>query len=380
MITAARQESSVTSLLPFLRFGQGDPEVEELFKHGLAAHQRGQYTKAEAAYREVLARQQDSPETYSNLAAMLVQTGRVAEAEILYRNALEKRPNQPEVYNNLGVLLAEADRYDEALVAYREATELGYAPASYNLGNLLARMERKLDAEAAYRGALKLDPNLAEAHVNLGVLLEQRTEHLEAEKEYRKALENRPDYPNALGDLGALLVRAGRFGEAENPLRRLVALSPNDPEAHCLLGVALAATGASVDASREFEAAYEDRLHLPDKGVLLYQVWATLLVQAGIKAISSHGVTETEKWISAFVDVQRRAKRDRMLKVVKEATQAVKASTLKEFQSTPNAFLLGVRLAAIEDPWEGWDALAKEVSKRWPKGRSAVDVIREMRD
>ncbi len=380
MVTAARQESSVTPLLLVPQFGQGNPEVEELFKRGVAAHRGGQYAKAEAAYRRVLENQPDLPETYNNLGALLAHTGRVAEAEKQYRTALKQRPNQPEVYSNLGVLLAEAERYAEALVAYRKAAELGYAPASYNLGNLLVRMGRDRKAEAAYRKALKLDPKLSQAHLNLGNVLEQRTEHLEAEKEYRKALENRPDYAVALHNLSRLLVSAGRFGEAENPLRRLVALCPNDPEAHSLLGVALAATGASVDALQEFEAAYEHRLQLPDKGASLYRAWAALLLQEGIKAISSRGVTETEKWINAFVDLQRRAKRDRMVSVVGQAAKEAKASIPQDGQAALKAFLLGVKLFGVEDPWEAWDALAEEVSKRWPKDRSAVDVIREQRD
>ncbi|MSQ12833.1 MAG: tetratricopeptide repeat protein [Dehalococcoidia bacterium] len=380
MVTAARQETSVIPLLLVPQFGQGNPEAEGLFKRGLAAHRGGQYTEAEAAYREVLTRHPDSPATNHNLAVLLAQTARVVEAEGLYRTALKQWPNQPEIYSNLGVLLAEIERYTEALVAYQKAAALGYAPASYNLGNLLVRFGRERDAESAYRAALELDPKLFQAHLNLGVVLEQRTEHLEAETEYRKALENRPDYPVALHNLSRLLVSVGRFEEAKKPLRRLVALCPDDPEAHSLLGVVLAATGAAVDALREFEAAYEHRLQRSDRGESLYRAWAALLLQEGIEAISSRGVTETEKWINAFVDLQRRAKKDRMLKVVKEATQAVKANATKEFQSALNAFLLGVRLAAIQDLWEGWDALAKEVSKRWPKGRSAVDVIREMRD
>ena len=38
-----------------------------------------------------------------------------------------------------------------------------------------------------------------------------------------------------------------------------------------------------------------------------------------------------------------------------------------------------VRLLSIEDPFEGWRALAKEVTKRWPKGFTVEDAVREER-
>ncbi|MBI4236522.1 MAG: hypothetical protein HY688_04115 [Chloroflexi bacterium] len=43
-------------------------------------------------------------------------------------------------------------------------------------------------------------------------------------------------------------------------------------------------------------------------------------------------------------------------------------------------FNTAVRLLAIEDPFEGWQALSEEMTKVWPKGVSAVDAIREQRE
>ena len=41
---------------------------------------------------------------------------------------------------------------------------------------------------------------------------------------------------------------------------------------------------------------------------------------------------------------------------------------------------LMVRLLSIKDPFDGWRALTKEISKVWPEDVSAVDAIREQRD
>ena len=39
-----------------------------------------------------------------------------------------------------------------------------------------------------------------------------------------------------------------------------------------------------------------------------------------------------------------------------------------------------IELGDIQDPFEGWKALAVEISKVWPEGVSAVEAVREQRD
>ena len=74
---------------------------------------------------------------------------------------------------------------------------------------------RMPEALREYDEALKLDPNLADAHRGKGVVLEfgfQRK--AEAEAEYRRAIELRPAFPEAHNDLGRLLAQGGRYDEA----------------------------------------------------------------------------------------------------------------------------------------------------------------------
>ena len=59
---------------------------------------------------------------------------------------------------------------------------------------------------------------------------------------------------------------------------------------------------------------------------------------------------------------------------------AVEQPVSEELQESLNELELMVRLLSIENPFDAWRALTKEISKVWPKDVSAVDAIREQRD
>ena len=52
----------------------------------------------------------------------------------------------------------------------------------------------------------------------------------------------------------------------------------------------------------------------------------------------------------------------------------------KEFQEALEELEVMVRLLSVKDPFEGWRALTKELTKVWPAGVSAVDAVREKRE
>jgi len=52
----------------------------------------------------------------------------------------------------------------------------------------------------------------------------------------------------------------------------------------------------------------------------------------------------------------------------------------KDIQEALEELELMIRLLSIKDPFEGWRALTKELTKVWPTGVSAVDAVREQRE
>ena len=71
--------------------------------------------------------------------------------------------------------LHEARKLGEAKRAYIDALEtVGADPMLlFNLGVLLEDMHRDKDAVKAYEGAVRVDPDFADAHYNLGLLYEK---------------------------------------------------------------------------------------------------------------------------------------------------------------------------------------------------------------
>ncbi len=82
-------------------------------------------------------------------------------------------------------------------------------------------------AREAAEQAIRLDPNLAEAHASLGLLaLESDVDPAEAEREMRRAIELNPNYASAYHWLGLVLSVLGQDEEARVAMERALELDP----------------------------------------------------------------------------------------------------------------------------------------------------------
>jgi len=107
---------------------------------------------------------------------------------------------------NLGNTLLQQGRYDEAIRQYQEALKLkpDLAEAHANWGLALKGKGNLDGAILEYIAALQLDPTLADAHYNLGAALAATGRPADAVKAFRRALELRPDFEPARRALEAL--------------------------------------------------------------------------------------------------------------------------------------------------------------------------------
>jgi arylsulfatase A-like enzyme/Tfp pilus assembly protein PilF len=103
--------------------------------------------------------------------------------------AVSIQPNLPSLRRDLGMLQFQHQNYTEAVNHLAKAAELGIADAPlYNfLGVSLSRTGQLRKAIQSYKQAIKLDPNLAEAHLNLGFAYQRLNHPLMAHKEYQEA-------------------------------------------------------------------------------------------------------------------------------------------------------------------------------------------------
>ena len=112
-------------------------------------------------------------------------------------------------------------------------------------GKELYRDDQDTEAVAAFEQAIKLDPNLAEAHFRLGLGYEALDKREEAESQYKKAvdaykkyLDSNPDDGEAHYNLGQTYANLGQYSDAVREYRVATKLKTDDPDIFYDLGVA----------------------------------------------------------------------------------------------------------------------------------------------
>jgi len=159
------------------------------------------------------------------------------------------------------------------------------ARAELDKGKELYRNDQDDEAVNAFQEALKLDPNLAEAHFRLGLGYESLGKRDEAEAEYKKAVEAYKKYfegnqnendAEAHYALGQTYANLGQFSEAIRHYKEATKLKEDDPDMFYDLGVAYTklaqydAAAAAFSKSLEIDPDYyraQDGLDEAKEGV-----------------------------------------------------------------------------------------------------------------
>lgn len=157
---------------------------------------------------------------------------------------------------------AVAGRLGEAVAIYNSILrERPTAKAFKGLADALAASGMFADAAQFYRRALRLDPNLAEAHNNLANVLWRQSRDPEAIAEYRRAIACRPDFVEAKVNLALVQIERG---EAEEAIALLEAVVNEQPESKASWRT-LATAYRQVGRADEALAAVRHLLALDDR-------------------------------------------------------------------------------------------------------------------
>ncbi|MBD2300328.1 tetratricopeptide repeat protein [Nostoc sp. FACHB-190] len=242
--------------------------VDKPFQQGNTAQETGEYSKAEAIWRVILAIDSYNAGAYYNLGNLLSDQKKPDEAIAAYQKAIQLDPNYAAVYNNLGVELSNQKKLDEAIAAYQKAIQLdpNYAVVYNNLGVALSNQKKLDEAVAAYQKAIQLDPNYAAAYNNLGVALSNQKQLDEAVAAYQKAIQLDPNYAAAYNNLGVsyshVLSIISRVSVISSSYQRFNLIKDKsrtpttaDTLAHTSLGLALQQQGKLTEAIAEFKQA-----------------------------------------------------------------------------------------------------------------------------
>ena len=174
------------------------------------------------------------------------------------------------------------------------------------------------------------------------------------------------------------------------------------PSTWAMKGNALLQMERIEEALEAFQRAYELRKYFgPQKQEYLkdlFWAWGTTAFFLGLDAVLDQDSTELGKRVSEFLDIEEKARsvglegipgkvvfRDPGSETPGEVSGEAERALIvyaheAELRDAIEELEVAIKLLSIKDPFEGWRALGKEISKRWPKDVSAVDAIREQRD
>jgi serine/threonine-protein kinase len=207
------------------------------------------------------------------LAHALEKRGRGAEAESVWRELVVRRPDNGRHLGCYGSHLKEHGRLAEAarvlgqaIAVHRAAIRLrpDVAEAHTSLGLALHELGDLPGAIAAYREAIRLRPDVAEAHTSLGIALRDSGDLSDAIAACREAIRLRPDYATAHYTLGNAMGASDDLSSAIAAYRAAIRLRPDYAEAHTNLGIALRASGDLPGAIAACRAAIRLRPDLAD--------------------------------------------------------------------------------------------------------------------
>jgi predicted O-linked N-acetylglucosamine transferase (SPINDLY family) len=182
----------------------------------IAGYRSGDWGKAEALCREMLARQADHFEALHLLGLIALGTGRAPEALELLDRTVAAKPDWADAHNSRGNSLKSLGRLDEALESYQHALRInpGDAAAHYNRGNVLHDLRRLDESLESYAAALRLRPDHCETCTNRGKVLKDLRRFEESLASCDRALALQPDLAAAHFNRAETLRELGRPAEA----------------------------------------------------------------------------------------------------------------------------------------------------------------------
>ena len=212
-----------------------DADNESALQGRIAAHRmKGQFAEAGKLVDKALSRFATSPGIHSESGWLNFEQGDYEKAEADFKTVLALAPDDPFSHLNLAWSLVRQGNDDDFEKATRHC-----------------------------RKALALDPNLADAFGCLGVVAFKRGRIREAEAYLLRSIQVDPKRGH-FADLGALYIQMGRYDEAKEKLEEALGNSPDDAYAHTQMGNLYLQTEKVKEAIREFRLAMAIDPNSPD--------------------------------------------------------------------------------------------------------------------
>jgi tetratricopeptide (TPR) repeat protein len=186
------------------------------------------------------------------------------------------------------------------------------------------------------------------------------------------------------------LLRQGQTQAALANYEEAIKFNPESPFSWSMKAGSLATLGRFEEAFQAFRMAYDLRGNYlsnlkRDRLVDLLFFWSYVALGLGFIGAIEQDSAKLRKGVDEYLKVIEFAKSEGLEEAVPSLPSVEELERdwhIREghIKDAFEEFAVAVRLLAIKDPFERIRELAKEVTKVWPEGVSAVEAVREQRD
>ena len=166
-------------------------------------------------------------------AIALTKEGKLDEAEAAYKDLTAKNPTFHQLWYNLGVVQAQKKDAAGAEASYMKALEVkpGYAEAQNALNTLYLSTGQAAKANEMAAKAATANPNDAKAQFQVGYVAFNSGKYEEAAEAFKKAEQLDPNYAETYYFLGTIALSQNKLDECVSRLEKYLAIAPSGPNA-----------------------------------------------------------------------------------------------------------------------------------------------------
>ena len=235
-------------IIVFAFSGHAAESIESLTAAGQSLLERGAYSQAVTAFRQVVSREADNFEAQFNLAFAYLQWGRNNNAVEEFKKALQWQPKNSQVWANLAIAYGNLDKKEEALYSLNQA--------------------------------VTFDPQNITARMNLAVMYANANHVKQAMEQYQRVLEIDATHEDALLNMSRCLISEKQYDEAVKHLQKIAVAYPNNGSVHFEL--------ANIYWKRQNDIGhalteYKLAVTLTPENISFYDNYASALIERGEK-------------------------------------------------------------------------------------------------
>ncbi|MEZ5344010.1 MAG: tetratricopeptide repeat protein [Pyrinomonadaceae bacterium] len=181
-------------------------------------------------FERAIAKNSMCSECRINLGRAKLRQGKSDEAIRIFSDVLRTDPKSKDAYSSLGEAFSRAGKDKQGIEAYDKAVQNGASDDPVTLTNYAISLNNEREYKKALNildAALKLDPNLAEAHTNRGTVLFNMGKIKKALDAFREADRLSPNNYTISNNLGVTYDTLGKNKMAQKYYQTAIELNPD---------------------------------------------------------------------------------------------------------------------------------------------------------